>query len=335
LSESGISIMTKYTFDEGISEVNKRTDQLLRQAPGIISKYTAHLAESSGKLIRAKALLACSLDNDNMVNQDSIQLASAIELFHLATLVHDDIIDDADTRRGLPTLQKKFGKRTAVICGDYLLSISLQEAAKIQVPDQDSQRDAGQGNLLLDYIQRVCVGELEQYQNNRNYQLTMLSYLRIIRGKTATLFEAAYRAGAYCAGADRATWQKYAKLGRFVGMIFQLSDDCIDYEYSADLAKKPVAKDFEEGVVTLPLIAALAKEPSAKDRIASFFGKPDELVKFVKKNGGTAYTRSISNKYYKKAAGIIDELIGTPEKIRLLTDILTMANAGSVIKESK
>ncbi len=329
-----MSIMTKYTFDEGITEVIKKTDDLLLHAPGIISQYTGHLTESSGKLIRARALLACSLDQDNLVNQDSVQLASAIELFHLATLVHDDIIDDSDTRRGLPTLQKKFGKRTAVICGDYLLSISLKEASKIQVPDQEKQGTAHQENLLLDYIQRVCIGELEQHQNNRNFGLSMLSYLRIIRGKTATLFEAAYRAGAYCAGADEVLWQKYAKLGRFVGMIFQLSDDCIDYEYSADRAKKPVAKDFKEGVVTLPLIVALAKEPSAISKIATFLSKPEELVNFVKKNGGTDYTRIISGKYYAKAEQIIDELQGTPEKIQLLRDILKLANTGSIMKES-
>lgn len=326
--------MTNYTFEQGITEVNKKTDHLLRHAPGIISQYTAHLAESTGKLIRARALLACGLDRDNLVSQDAVQLATAIELFHLATLVHDDIIDDADTRRGLPTLQKKYGKRTAVICGDYLLSISLQEAAKISTPDEQTRREGQQENLLLDYIQRVCIGELEQHQNNKNYDLTMLSYLHIIRGKTATLFEAAYRAGAYCAGADQPLWQKYAKLGRFVGMIFQLSDDCIDYEFSAARAKKPVAKDFKEGVVTLPLIAALVKEPSAKAHLADFLGNPEELVHFVKKNGGTAYTRSISNKYFKKAQAIMDELPGTPEKLRILNDILQLANAGSAMKES-
>jgi heptaprenyl diphosphate synthase len=134
--------------------------------------------------------------------------------------------------------------------------------------------------------------------------------------------------------ADEILWQKYAKLGRFVGMIFQLSDDCIDYEFSADRAKKPVAKDFEEGVITLPLIAALSKEPSAKDSIASFLGNPEALVQFVKKNGGTAYTRTISAKYYAKAEKIIDELQGTPEKIQHLKNILMLANAGSIMKES-
>ena len=207
--------MTKYTFDEGISEVTNKIEQILTEAPGIIAQYTSHLAQSRGKLIRAQALLACSMDQEDKVNSDSIQMAAAIELFHLATLVHDDIIDDADTRRGLPTLQKKFGKRTAVICGDYLLSISLKEAAMISVPEN---RDDRQNPLLSDYIHRVCIGELEQYQNNRNFQLSMLSYLRIIRGKTATLFEAAYRSGAYCSGVDEKLWPVYAKLGRFVGM---------------------------------------------------------------------------------------------------------------------
>ena len=324
--------MTNYTFEEGISEVIKKTESTLTLAPRIISQYTAHLAEARGKLIRARALLACSLDSENRVNQDSVQMATAIELFHLATLVHDDVIDDADTRRGIPTLQKRFGKRTAVICGDYLLSISLREAALVEIPDKNEERA---NPLLLDYIHRVCIGELEQYQNNGNFQLSMFSYLRIIRGKTATLFEAAYRSGAYCSGAEENLWQKYAKLGRFVGMIFQLSDDCIDYEFSEDRAKKPVGKDFEEGVVTLPLIAALERAPLSSNEITSFKSKPFEMAAFVKRHGGTDYTRSIAGKYYVKAQEIINEIPGTPEKIQLLKDILQLAYAGTLKNEGK
>ncbi len=324
--------MTNFTFEKGISEVIKKTESTLTLAPRIISQYTGHLAEARGKFIRARALLACSLDSGNQVNQDSVQMATAIELFHLATLVHDDVIDDADTRRGISTLQKKFGKRTAVICGDYLLSISLREAALVEIPDKNEERA---NPLLLDYIHRVCIGELEQYQNNGNFQLSMFSYLRIIRGKTATLFEAAYRAGAYCSGADEQLWQKYAKLGRFVGMIFQLSDDCIDYEFSEDRAKKPVGKDFEEGVVTLPLIAALERAPLSSKEIASFRGKPFEVATFVKRHGGTDYTRSIAGKYYIKAQEIINEIPGTPKKIQLLKDILQLAYAGTLKNEGK
>ena len=318
--------MTKYPFEEGLALVSSRVRELLTGAPPTIARYTAHLAGASGKQIRARALLACSLDEEDRVNGDSIHLAASIELFHLATLVHDDVIDDADTRRGAPTLQKQYGKRTAVICGDYLLSLSLREAALIENTEKKEDR------MLLDYIHRVCAGELMQHENNGNLNLTMADYLRIIRGKTATLFEAAYRAGAFCAGAGDELAETYASLGRFTGMVFQLSDDCIDYEFTASDAKKPVAKDFLEGVVTLPLIAALAREPQARGRLALLREAPQDLVAFVRKNGGTAYTRNISKRYYDKALGLLARIPATPEKNRRLREMLDLAFAGSAIQ---
>lgn len=315
--------MTKHPFDEGLALTGARVRELLTEAPGTIARYTSHLTGANGKQIRARALLACAMDGEDLVNGDSIHLAASIELFHLATLVHDDVIDDADTRRGLPTLHKQYGKRTAVICGDYLLSLSLREAALIENTEKKEDR------MLLDYIHRVCAGELMQHENNGNLDLSMLTYLRIIRGKTATLFEAAYRAGAFCAGAGDALIERFAKLGRFTGMIFQLSDDCIDYESSADDAMKPVAKDFREGVVTLPLIAVVAKDPAAKDTLTALRDKPADLIAYVRNSGGTAYTRIISGRYLDKAAGILKDLPGTPSKIGALREILDLAYAGS------
>ena len=173
-------------------------------------------------MIRAAALLACAQGEDGGIPADAAELAAAVEMLHLATLVHDDVIDDADLRRGIPTLQRMYGRRTAVICGDYLLAASLRLAA--QVGDRERYLDL----RLPDYVGRICLGELGQHLNNGNLELTAYRYLKIIGGKTAALFEAAFYAGALFFTEEERLIRRYARLGRQIGMIFQLTDDCIE-----------------------------------------------------------------------------------------------------------
>lgn len=211
-------------------------------------------------MIRAAALLACAQGEDGGIPADAAELAAAVEMLHLATLVHDDVIDDADLRRGIPTLQRMYGRRTAVICGDYLLAASLRLAA--QVGDRERYLDL----RLPDYVGRICLGELGQHLNNGNLELTAYRYLKIIGGKTAALFEAAFYAGALFFTEEERLIRRYARLGRQIGMIFQLTDDCIDFESDEATAKKPVRSDYEQGVVTLPLIRAFEQDPAFLER---------------------------------------------------------------------
>ena len=130
--------------NKAIDLVKEQINRALSTSPGIVRKYTEHLMASSGKYIRAISLLVCAENSDGLIHNNALKLAASIELLHLATLVHDDVIDNASTRRGDITLQKKYGKRTAVICGDYLLCIALKMASsvsnkedylKLDVPD--------------------------------------------------------------------------------------------------------------------------------------------------------------------------------------------------------
>ena len=209
-------------FDAAFEAVKERIDGALAGSPGLIRSYTAHLAGARGKMIRAAALLACAQGEDGGIPADAAELAAAVEMLHLATLVHDDVIDDADLRRGIPTLQRMYGRRTAVICGDYLLAASLRLAA--QVGDRERYLDL----RLPDYVGRICLGELGQHLNNGNLELTAYRYLKIIGGKTAALFEAAFYAGALFFTEEERLIRRYARLGRQIGMIFQLTDDCIE-----------------------------------------------------------------------------------------------------------
>lgn len=290
------------TYDEAIQLVKKEVDNLLSTSPLIIRGYTKHLMTSRGKFIRAMSVIMCAENKDGTIHPDAIKIAAAIEILHLATLVHDDVIDNADLRRGEITLQKKYGKRTAVICGDYLLCIALRLTASI-----DNVGDYFQLNMP-DYMGKVCLGELNQHINNTNLNLSVYQYLKIISGKTAALFEASFYAGALFLENREADLKRYKQLGFNIGMIFQLTDDCIDFENTRDEALKPVQSDYEQGVITLPLIHALKnltgfKEKANKDGITR-----DEINEAVKKSDGLDFTRLVVQKYYKKSMKLIQQL---------------------------
>ena len=192
--------------DEALALVKAEVDRTLSKSPLIIREYTKHLTGSRGKFIRAYSVIITAEDKEGYISGNAIKIAAAIELLHLATLVHDDIIDNADLRRGDVTLQKKYGKRTAVICGDYLLSVALRMAASIE--NKKEYFDL----VLPDYVGKVCLGELNQHINNYNLNLSIYKYLKIISGKTAALFEASYLAGAIFAGYDEKRFKAHNML---------------------------------------------------------------------------------------------------------------------------
>lgn len=312
----------RLTSQEALGRVEEEMRRRMLKTPPVVRTYTEHLLLSQGKLLRTRALLACALDADNLVAEDAVNIAAAVEILHLATLVHDDIIDNAPTRRGIPTLQAKFGKKPAVICGDYLLCMALKIFSEV------ARRDDRRQLSYPDYISRLCGGELLQQENNGNGNISVRSCLRIMRGKTAALFEGAFRAGASFSGCSPRDEAELGKLGRYVGMIFQLTDDCIDYECGENAAKKPVQSDFEQGVITLPLVHALRKHPEQRNRISAGSISKEEVLALVAGCGGLHYTKGISKKYYRKAEDILNRLSLSEEKRRRLSAILDHAYFG-------
>lgn len=310
--ESCMFIMTKKVdnmdenkeikYDEALELVRVELERTLSKSPLIIREYTKHLLVSQGKFIRAIAVITAAEDKEGLVHPNAIKLAVAIEIVHLASLVHDDIIDNADLRRGNVTLQKKYGKRTAVICGDYLLSMALKLAASVE--DKEAYLDF----KLHDYMGRLCLGELNQHINNKNLNLSIYQYLKIISGKTAALFEASFLAGAIHSGCSKEELKNYRQLGFEIGMIFQLTDDCMDFENTEEEAAKPVQSDYEQGVITLPLIHALQQLDDFKLRAHNGQVTRKEINDAVAKADGLPFTRMVVNKYYKKARKRIESL---------------------------
>jgi len=310
------------TYDAAFVSAKDEVDRVLSTSPLLIRTYTAHLMTSNGKFIRAISLLTCAQNQDGLIHPDAVHFAAAIELLHLATLVHDDVIDNAKTRRGSITLQKKYGKRTAVICGDYLLCAALKTASN--VADKKNYIDLD----IADYVSRICLGELSQHINNGNLDLSVYQYLRIISGKTAMLFEASFYAGAILCTEDERSIRRYMRLGRYIGMIFQLTDDCIDFEMDETVAKKPVQSDFEQGVITLPLIYALKNKLGFKEKAQSGRISRAEINDAVSASGGLTYTHLISKRYYDKALLLIAELDMAEDKRNRLMFILDKAYYG-------
>ncbi len=290
------------TYEEAIGLVRIEVERTLTKSPVIIREYLTHLSLSQGKYIRAVSVITCAEDNESKISPNAVKIAAAIEILHLATLVHDDIIDNAELRRGKATLQKKYGRKTAVICGDYLLSLTLKIIAEI--PDRKEYMDIN----FPDYIGRLCLGELNQYINNKNLNLSIFQYLKIISGKTAALFEASFFAGALIAGCSEKEARKYKQLGNYIGMIFQLSDDCIDFDTTVEEANKPVQSDYEQGVITLPLIHALKEKEAFREKAALFTVTREEINEAVMQTEGLKFTKKIIQKYYKKAMQRLNEL---------------------------
>jgi heptaprenyl diphosphate synthase len=312
------SFTERFEYSEAIRLTEMKIRKLLRTAPLLVRRQMSHLAEATGKGIRAQALLACAMGSDGLVGHDAINAAVAVEMLHLATLIHDDIIDNADIRRGITALHMKFGEKTAVLCGDYLFCLAFDLVSSI--PSKEKGRDE-MGRILPSYFTEICLGEIRELSNTGNFNLTEREYFKIISGKTAALFQASFHAGFLLSDDSPETIDIYIEIGKQLGMLFQLVDDCLDFLFSKKEAKKPVLTDCRQGVVTLPLIYALKVDKSLRGKIENGLSE-QELKAAVIEAGGIEYTKSKIKECRVKAKKLISSL--GPEnkksKLELLLD---------------
>jgi heptaprenyl diphosphate synthase len=221
-----------------------------------IIKVAGHyLLSSGGKRIRAAlALMSARLGPDYALDK-VIHAAAAIELIHAASLVHDDLIDDADQRRGRTTLHTKWNGNVALMVGDYLFAIASGEMAL--APDPRVIRVFAEG------VQRICEAELSPVMDVEPTGEALAQYYAKIGGKTAALFEAATRAGMICGGGTEDEIEVLGQFGYEVGLAFQIVDDVLDFSGDAATLGKPAGHDVQEGTITMPLILAVQAGGSA------------------------------------------------------------------------
>ncbi len=222
-----------------------------------LGKDIGRLVESGGKMLRPALVFVggeFGLDRNQKQwtkkqKDKLVHIAAAIELLHTATLIHDDILDRASHRRGIPTLHQRVGTTNAILAGDWLLSRTQSIIAQYVTPRR--------AVLLADFVSAICKAEINQDLAKYSFVPSRRRYLQTIAGKTAALFALALHIGASETGCSTAHTQALRRTGYNLGMAFQIIDDILDYESSIEELKKPVGNDIREGLCTLPLIYAL------------------------------------------------------------------------------
>ncbi|MFK8056054.1 MAG: polyprenyl synthetase family protein [Saprospiraceae bacterium] len=279
----------------------------MKSSVPLLDKITNHILRRKGKQIRPLfVFLTAGLAGE--IQEQTYHAASLVELLHTATLVHDDVVDDSQERRGFFSLQALWGKKIAVLVGDYLLSRGLLLAL-----DNNAYRLL---HILSVAVREMSEGELLQIQKARRLDITEDVYFEVIRKKTASLIAAACCAGAASVGSEEANIEKARLMGEKAGIAFQIKDDLLDF--GEDDIGKPLGIDIKEKKMTLPLIYALQEAP-AKDRrrilrlIKSGSDDPKNVkvvVDFVRASGGIAYARKRMDEHLDDAR---TELNGFPE----------------------
>jgi octaprenyl-diphosphate synthase len=288
-------------------------DQLSSDVP-MVEKIGQHIIESGGKRMRPLLVLLASkaLNNTSSEPTQHPLLAGIIEFLHTATLLHDDVVDTSDMRRGKATANAKFGNAPSVLVGDFLYSRAFQmmvSLGSIRVMD-----------ILSNATCIIAEGEVMQLMNVKNPNLTEEKYMDVIQGKTAMLFEASSHSGAVLAGANTQQEAALKLYGHHLGMAFQLVDDVLDYVGNAEELGKNVGDDLAEGKTTLPLIFAMQ---NASDEQATFIkqairkGSTEnlaEIVSIVQQCGAIDYTNAKAREHVQHAQTAISCLDDSPAK---------------------
>ena len=294
----------------------KFKDSMLSKVP-LLNRITYYIVRRKGKQMRPMfVFLVAKMVSNGGFDERTYRGASVVELIHTATLVHDDVVDDSNRRRGFFSLNALWKNKIAVLVGDFLLSKGL--LLSIDNEDFDLLK------LISIAVREMSEGELLQIEKARKLDITEDVYFDIIRQKTATLIAACCGIGAASVGANQDTVQQMRKFGEYIGIAFQIKDDLFDY--SDEKIGKPTGIDIKEQKMTLPLIYTL-NNCSKKDKtwIINSIKKYNkdkvrvkEVIAFVKNNGGIEYTISQMNDYKSKALAILNNYPESPYKTSLL-----------------
>jgi octaprenyl-diphosphate synthase len=270
-----------------------------------LARMLGHLSHYRGKRLRPTLLLLTAHACGRVTPAHHV-LGAVVEMVHTATLVHDDVLDDAGLRRHVPTVNAGWGNKAAILLGDYLFTHAFHLTSTIG--------DARACELIGEATNRVCEGELHQTLQRGNLELTEDEYLEIIDGKTAALTACCCRLGALYAGADNETVERLANYGRLLGLAFQVADDLLDLVGREETAGKTLGTDLEQRKLTLPLIRMLATLPEADaDSLRKVLGNGQPKRAAV--TAGLARTQAVEyarERAESLAADAVAELEGLP-----------------------
>ncbi len=293
-----------YSFlDSDINIIEQSLEETVQAESPLLRNASMHLLQAGGKRIRPVFVLLSAKFGSYDISEIK-KVAVALELIHMASLVHDDVIDDAELRRGKPTIKAKWDNRTAMYTGDYIFAKSLEVMTEIERPEAHE--------ILAKTIVEVCVGEIEQIKDKYRFDQNLRDYLLRIKRKTALLIAASCQLGAVAAGVDESIHKKLYKFGYYVGMSFQITDDILDFTGTEKELGKPAGGDLLQGNITLPVLFAMENEEIRREIV-----KVDEtmdrkeiekVISLIKNSGAIERSFAVSNQYLSKALAILDTL---------------------------
>lgn len=290
--------------DKQLDEVKNQIRKNSKCKDKIIEKSILELLESGGKMLRPAFVVIAS--NFGEYNKERvIAIASVIEMFHMATLVHDDVIDEAMLRRGKETVQSKYGKNYAVYIGDYLFCLCFKILATTTSIERGIEMDTK-------VMTNICLGEVEQLNSRYDREVSVKNYLKRISGKTAKLFSLSLYLGAAESNCDKKLCRLFWEIGHNIGMAFQIIDDILDYSQDSSKTGKDCSNDLKDGVYTLPLLIADKKNIKELNNILDKKKYNDEdvenIMSIVRNSSAIDEARTLALKYSKKAFKNISKL---------------------------
>ena len=313
--------MQAVSIYEPVHRSLERVKERLQAVGDVSSPYQAglldHALESTGKRMRPAVTLLAA--NFHPHDDDVIEtMAVAVELLHIASLIHDDTVDDSDTRRGKATLSSAWGRNAAVLAGDYIFAKSATfvcDTGNIRVVRR-----------FAETIMDLSTGELHEMADSYEPSQSRERYLKRIYNKTASLFTTAGESGALLSGAPERIAQTLREYGYNVGMAFQIVDDILDFDASTEELGKPVGSDLAHGVLTLPAIIAVERNPP-DNPVLKWLGDPEDqdalsqAVDMVQDTSAIEDARMVAKEYGSRALGALEDLDSNPSR-RSLEDLV-------------
>jgi heptaprenyl diphosphate synthase len=310
-----MKVKWKYSYlKKDIDAIEHTLRQLVNTEQPILHAASLKLLEAGGKRFRPVfVILGAKFGNYQL--QTIKNVAATLELIHMASLVHDDVIDEAKLRRGKETINEQHGNKIAMYAGDFLFARALESMSEIEESEAHQR--------LADTILEVCLGEIEQIKDKYNFKQNLRCYLQRIKRKTALLISASCEIGAIAAGAELKFQTALKKYGYYLGMSYQIMDDILDFTSSDKELGKPAGSDLLQGNITLPVLFAM-ENPTLHEKIIKVNEKTSveymkSLIEDIKKNGSIEQARNISDRYLDKALSSIKDLPKGEAKSMLIT----------------
>ena len=305
------SITIPKSVSEELEDVNRKLLTFIGDSRfNFLSELLSHIFGSSGKRIRPTLTLLSAGFNDH--HDEKVQtMAAAVEMLHIATLIHDDTVDESDTRRGRTTISKQWGQHTAVLVGDYIFAASATYVCKTENVEVIKR--------FSETIMELASGELQETTASRNLNVTLNEYMDRIYFKTAALFTTAGESGAILSGANDTVVYNLKEYSKYIGLAFQVMDDILDFQGSTKSMGKPIGADILNGVITLPTIYAM-EDRRLRKKVSTLYSQEflpelhSEIVEDIGTSNAIARAYEYATKLCQKASQHLIDLPRNPHR---------------------